>query len=361
MVLPTPLRLAVLALAVIAPAASAHAAAPRSPAPLVDVAPTSTAFRDAILTPAEAKRSALRAAPATTAYMAPDGQTVQVAFSPTYTAPDPAVAQTYVNFLGSLPHGAELSKLSMYIAPAAEVQSSCGGVDGTLACYTPSDHTMTVPGEQVDAGTGVTTSYVIAHEYGHHVATFRDNAPFPSIDFGPKYWASQEMVCLNAVGGKLAPGNEDQYYLLNPGEAWADTYAHLTYPDVGWQYTQLLKPDEAAFAAARKDVLTPWTAGVTKTFAGTFTPATGSTRTYTFSLTLDGAMSITLKGPKKTNYDLTLTSHGKVQARSTLANSQDKLAYPDGACRETPKEKVTLTVTRRHGSGPFTVKVAYAG
>ncbi len=100
---------------------------------------------------------------------------------------------------------------------------------------------------------------------------------------------------------------------------------------------------------------------MTKTFTGNFTATSKNTRHYTFSLKLDGEMSVVLKGPKKTNYDLALVSRGKVEARTTLANSQDSIKYPDGACREVPTEKITLSVSRKHGNGPFTVDVSYAG
>ncbi len=205
--------------------AAAHAAI--EPQPLVDVAPTSTAFTDRVLSGATVRQAS---ASPPTAYAAADGQTVQVTFSPSYT-PDPNIAQTYVTFLGTLPHGTELSQLKMYIATPAEVAQLCGGTDGTLACYSEQTHTMTVPGEQVAAQNGgVTTSYVIAHEYGHHIAAYRTNTPFETLSYGPKYWASYEQVCLGALKGTFQPGNEGRFYLSNPGEAWADTYAHLTYP-----------------------------------------------------------------------------------------------------------------------------------
>ena len=227
---------------------------------------------------------AVLACPGVAAARAP--QPLAKVFAPSYT-PSPDVAQTYVDFLGSLPHGTELSKLKLLLAPPTDVQRDCGGQDGVLACYDSQSHEMVVPGEQIENQSGVSTSYVIAHEYGHHIAAFRSNPPFPTVDVGPKYWASYEKICDRTLAGRLAPGDEGQYYLLNPGENWAETYARLVYPNEPWRFTSLLKPDAGALAAARRDVLEPWTASVTKTFTGSF--GGGDVRRFSFPLTLDGA------------------------------------------------------------------------
>lgn len=301
------------------------------------------------------------AALAATPYTTPEGDTVQVSFSPSL-APDPAVAQSYVDFLGSLPHGSELSSLDVEIVAPSEIQADCGGEDGTLACYSSQTHTMTVPDAPIDATTdGISTAYIIAHEYGHHVATFRDDAPFPAIDYGPKYWSSYEQVCLGSLQGRLFPGNEGRFYFENPGEAWAETYAHLVFPDVEWRFAPSLQPTPAPLAAARRDVTSPWQGNVTKTFTGKFTSTSSNARHFKFRLTLDGALSVALHGPSGTNFDLALVSRGKVEKRTTAAGSSDTISYPNGACRETPTETVTLSVSRKKGNGAFSVKVSYAG
>ena len=177
------------AIAVLAVLTGAAPAVARTAQPLVDLAPQATAFRDHVGPTTRARARQAGDSPSV-AYRAADGQTVSVSFSESYT-PDAAIAQTYVDFLGGLPHGTELRRLKMYIATPAEVQAFCGGQDGTLACYDPTASRMTVPGEQTAANdSGVTTSYVIAHEYGHHIARYRSNAPFPALSFGPKRWAS---------------------------------------------------------------------------------------------------------------------------------------------------------------------------
>lgn len=321
-------------------------------------APASPSFLDRVIGKSPARQ--LRAAPGSErAYATRDGYSVQVASVAGYT-PSPGVAEQDVAFLAGLPHGSELGQLRILLAPPAQVVAACGGQEGTLACYDPSTDTMTVPGVPLPPSEGVSTEYVMAHEYGHHIANFRSNAPFPAEDWGPKYWASYEGVCGRTLAGLLAPGDEGANYLANPGEAWADTYAHLTFPTVGWQFTDLLAPDAGSLAAARRDVLDPWTGPVTKTFRGTFSRHGSSTRRYRVTLHLDGALAVALHGPAGTNYDLALSSLGHSDGRTSAPGSRDVFRQA-AACRERQAETVTISVLRRSGSGPFAVTVGYAG
>src|SRR5689334_17656133 len=186
--------------------AVADAAKPKAER-LIDAAPVGSQFKDRVVT------SGARIAQASVSgdwrdYPIKDGSTVSVAISDSYANTlDASVAKSYVDFLDSLDHGPELSSLKIFIAPPTEVLTECGGQQGTLACYDSRTKVMTVPGEQTEPGPdGVTTSYVVAHEYGHHIAASRSNSPFRSFRFGPKYWASYERVCDRAFNGLLAPG-----------------------------------------------------------------------------------------------------------------------------------------------------------
>ena len=154
-----------------------------------------------------------------TRFTTSDGQVVTVSLADAY-AGDTAAARSFVDFLESLPHGPELGGLSVHIAPPDEVRRRCGGDADVLACYTLPAEQMIVPGEPAGDSDGITLSYIVAHEYGHHVAANRDNAPFRAIDYGPKRWASRQLVCLGAIRGRLAPGEEGERHLDNLGESW---------------------------------------------------------------------------------------------------------------------------------------------
>lgn len=351
------LLLALAALAVV----PASALAKPQAQPLKDVAPLGSAFKDRVLS-SSARVAHAALSGSWHSYSLADGTTVSAAISDQYAnTVDESVAQSYVDFLGSLDHGPELSTLKIFIAPPAEVLSECGGQEGTLACYDSQTKIMVVPGEEENTGdAGVTTSYVVAHEYGHHIAASRNNAPFSSFRVGPKYWSSYELVCDRTIKGLLAPGNEQEAYLSNPGEGWAETYAQLKYPGVAWQYNPIMRPDAAAFAAAKRDVLEPWNGGTSKTFKGSFGRRGSSTKKFKFDLTLDGALKVRLKGPRGTNYNLHIVSNGHSQGTSKTSDSRDSFDY-QAACRQSETEHVTITVKRVTGSGPFTLRVDYAG
>lgn len=354
-----PVLLALAAAGGAMPAIASAAQARRVP-PLQDLPPTGTRFDDRVLTAGDVTATASAARTPPIAYAAGDGTDVRISVSSAYADAAP-LAQSYATFLGSLDHGSELAKLAVVVDTPAEVVADCGGDPSVLACYDSSSETMYVPGEQstIADRAGVTTAYVVAHEYGHHIATNRSNEPFPAIDYGPKYWASQELVCDGVLQHRLAPGDEGSGYAANPGEAWAETYAQLKYPGVAWSYTPLLQPTPASLAAARRDVTSPWTAGLAVSYRGSLGPRT-TRRSFTFKLHLDGPASFKLRGPAGANYDLRVRSNGRTIATTSTAGSRDTLAYR-AACRQTATETVTVTVLRRSGSGPFRLAVRYAG
>jgi hypothetical protein len=186
------------------------------------------------------------------------GEVVNVFVSTALPAETP---EKWAEFLVGLTHGPEIARLTTRMATHAEVQQLCGAQ--ALGCYFRNE--MIALGEPpIDSG--VTPEEVVRHEYGHHIGFHRVNAPWRAIDWGPKIWASAAGVCARVSRGEAFPGNEGRNYSLNPGEAWAETYRLMDERKAGittasWDIiSRSFFPDELAFAAAERDVLTPWTA-----------------------------------------------------------------------------------------------------
>jgi hypothetical protein len=282
-----------------------------------------------------------------------------------------AQMQSIANVLGGLVHGDEMNALSVYVASPDEITSICGS--GALACYSPSISEMVVSG--VDGSSyGVPRDFTIAHEYGHHIANNRDNAPWTALDTGAKRWATYEHVCQRTRQGQLFPGDEDSHYWDNPGEGFAETNAHLDFPaaSVPWGYNQLLQPTQASMARLRADITSPWTGPSTVIWNGSMWPGRRNPAEHPFSTPLDGQVQVQLNGPPGTNYDLYHMGpkvraerrlpkrHGRrhrrprlrrrVIGRAATAGSTEQLDF--GVCGQS---SIQVEVRRVSGSGPFTV------
>ena len=229
-------------------------------------------------------------------YRTAAGELVTVYASNAYPV-DPALGQRWADFLGSLIHGPELSTVIVLIATPGEIARVCGR--DAVACYSARGAFLYTPGE--DPGSDLSAEAVITHEYGHHIAANRSNAPWLALDYGPKRWASSMQVCAKARRGELAPGAEDAVqYTENPGEGWAETYRVLNERKAGrvetpWDIVSgALYPTEAALAAAEQDVVSPWSADSTTTKSVTLSRG-ARTRTFTVETPLDGTLKMTLR------------------------------------------------------------------
>jgi len=283
-----------------------------------------------------AKRLAAHAAD--TRFRTQDGYEIPVAVSSAYT-PDPNVEQGYVNLLGSLVHGTELGKISVYIATPGQIENSfCGA--GALACYVGDDERMYVPGvtdQNSDSG-DPPVQFLIAHEYGHHIELNRSNSPWSAYDQGTKRWATEQNVCSLERRHKVATN-----YYNDPSEAFAESYADMQYPGVDFIYTDLLKPDAGAFRAIKQDVLHPWAGPRNLTLHGTHG------RGLHLSTALDGTATFTVSAPAGTSYRLRVRSRGHmIRRRST---------HPAGTANYTicGQRRITVQVLRVAGNGPFTL------
>ena len=259
-------------------------------------------------------------------YRASTGENVTV-YASNADPMDATLGQRWADFLASLIHGSELSKVNVLLSTPDEISRICG--QDALACYSDRGAQLYAPGE--DPSSSLSAEAVITHEYGHHVAANRNNAPWDAIDWGPKRWDSSMQVCAAAKQGRLAPGAEDPVrYETNPGEGWAETYRLLNQrklgvPESPWEIvTQALYPTDAALAAAEQDVTNPWLSNSTTTRTGAVT-STSRTRTYTVATPLDGTLKLTLRTSAGLRVAVDLfassTRVGHVTGGGTLARS----------------------------------------
>jgi hypothetical protein len=295
---------AVAASALVAAAAAQSAPAQRLQSPqLVDISRAGRAIPDSTLSAKLTVPSASWGGP----YRTASGESVTVFASNAYPV-DPAVGQRWADFLASLVHGSELSSVIVFLAPESQVGRLCG--QDAVACYSPPDKLLVAPGE--DPASDLSAEAVITHEYGHHVAANRSNAPWDALDTGTKRWASSIQVCAKAKKGDLAPGAEDPVqYEINPGEGFAESYRVLNerkagHPETPWQIvSDALYPTPAALQALELDVTSPWGRETTNTQTGRFTRAT-RTRTFTIATPLDGRLTVTLRPSAGTRLSLDL-------------------------------------------------------
>ena len=279
-------------------AAAQSASAPRLKSPRLDeIGRVSGPIRDSLIS--APRTLALAAAPSGYwggVYKAATGESVTVYASKAYPM-EPALGQRWADFLASLVHGSELSTVTVLLSTPDEISRVCG--QDALACYSARGALLYAPGE--DPSSSLSAEAVITHEYGHHVAANRDNAPWDALDWGPKRWASTLQVCAATKQGRLAPGAEDPVrYEQNPGEGWAETYRvlnqrRLGLPESPWDIVaQALYPSDAALAAAQLDVTTPWQGATSTVRTGSVT-RTSRTRNYSVATPLDGTLKLTLR------------------------------------------------------------------
>jgi hypothetical protein len=354
-------RLCLVCVAVAATLLATAAAAQSSGSRLVspsrsEIGRAGSAIRDSVLhasaVPSVVRRTSEWGGPIT----ASNGEQVTIFFSNSYPQ-DPALAQQWANFLASLAHGSELSQLISHIAPLAEVERVCGSQ--ALACYSPGRNTLYAPGE--DPAFDISAEAVITHEYGHHVANHRSNAPWSAEDYGTKRWASYEQICRGTAHGELFPGAEDaSHYQLNPGEAFAETYRVLNQRKAGvaetpWDIvTQALYPDNTALALLEQDVLQPWTTTTTRARTGSVT-AKAKTRTFSLPTPLDGQVRITLRTPARGRLALDVYTSSSPSSRVAHATGTGSVTVATTVCGP---RTLRVRVSRITGAG--TVRLALA-
>lgn len=272
---------------------------------------TAAVRRDTVITTPSAGSARISASAAAESYPVDDGsgETVAISITPacreTCTAANP---QQLADFLGTLIHGPEMDMLSIQLDTPGQIEFDCGY--GAQACYYGGEEKIVLSGEDSPAPDGASREFVLAHEYGHHLAQHRESVPPfpPAIDWGPPRWSSYEHVCQRSKSGTLFPGNEGLHYFQDPGEAFAESFAHLRFPEaeVDWRWLPALKPTEAAFQAIRSDALDPWTGRSTFRLRGSYPSRGRGPAVASFRTPLDGTVSLLPAG--RPRYDLSLLS-----------------------------------------------------
>jgi hypothetical protein len=248
--------------------------------------------------------------------------------------------QQIADFLGTLPHGDEMNLLTVdEVNPSlGEMAAYCGDVSA-LSCYFPSENRMVASGHDFTAGDNATRDYVVAHEYGHHLANHRNNAPFanPAIDWGPKRWASFAGVCPGVRAGRYFPGDEGAHYYDNPGEAFAESFAKYAFPTqpVPWEWPAFPDPHQpGGFDAIRQDALQPWNGDSADRRNGRFArkrkrhKRVSNRKVKRFTTPNDGNLTMTLKGPNRADLALKLKgADGRTLARSDGVGSHEQVNF----------------------------------
>ncbi len=315
--------------------------------------------RDVIFGRPDAAAARISASASASRYPIDDGSGTTVAISVTAACEascDAAEPQAIADFLGTLIHGAEMELLTVQLDTPYQIEYDCGY--GAGACYYPSENKIVLNGNATPASDGASREFVLAHEYGHHVANHRRSpAPFPAaIDWGTPRWATQESVCRRVRAGTVFPGNEGVHYFRDPGEAFAESFARLRFPEaqIGWRYLAALKPDAAAFQAIREDTLEPWLGRSTFLLAGRVPPRQNGAVVRALPTPLDGEVSL-LPTHVRRRYRLSLLGPAGRVLRSTQRNLSFRHRLNFTVCGQ-DRLRLQLRSTRPTGEG-FKLKV----
>jgi len=343
--------LAAIAVGLVLAAAASIGRASASSEPFKPLVARAIPHADAAPKPARARAATSWSGGPTTAAT---GEVVNVYVSPSLP-PELGTAQTWADFIAGLVHGPELAKLTAYIAPLDEIAEMCGA--DALGCYGSNE--LASMGE---TEYGITAAEVVRHEYGHHIAWNRLNTPWTAVDWGPKNWASSANVCRRATDGTAYPGNESDHYVLNPGEAWAETYRVLDEQrsgatGSGWSLIDpSFSPDTADLQAAERDVLQPWATATKATFKHRFTKKGKLVWSIPIATPLDGDLAISISLPKGGIQDVTLvdaTSKARIATGLWASTTTKRIAMQVCGARS-----LVLKVTQRGAYGRVVVSLA---
>jgi hypothetical protein len=343
-------------------AAPAGAAASQRPgmAELLEVPRPAVPMRDVVLGVPGAAAARISATASSQRYSIGDGSEDTITVSVTQACAESCQVtdpQRIADFVGSLIHGDEVDLLTVQLDTEFQLGFDCGF--GAEACYFSGEDKIVIGGyEEVD-GDGATLDFVLAHEYGHHVAQHREMpAPFgEAIDWGTERWASLEGVCRGKRQGRFYPGDEGTHYFEDPGEAFAESFAHYRFPEMSirWRYASALQPTVASLAAIREDTLNPWQGRKSFTLSG-HVPARGEgAAVESLRTPLDGTVSLRPASLRRHGYELALRSRAGRLLRSSRHGLGFRRQLDYTVCGQ-HQLRLLIRSTRPHG-GPFRLQI----
>jgi hypothetical protein len=279
------------------------------------------------------------------------GETVAIAVTAAcQTSCNAADPQQIADFLGTLVHGFEMRLLTVQLNTPSQVEFDCGY--GAQACYYGSESRIVISGNDTPAPDGASREFVLAHEYGHHVARHRETPPpFPAaLDWGTARWSSYENVCRRSRARTLFPAGEGLHYFRDPGEAFAESFARMRFPEstVPWRWVRILEPDGGAFQAIRRDTLDPWSGRTAFSLRGRVPPWRRGPAVRAFRTPLDGAVSLRPAGGRR--YDLRLTNTDGRTLRASRHGREAGRRLDFTVCGQS-RLRIAIRSARRAGAG----------
>jgi hypothetical protein len=288
-------------------------------------------------------------------YPVPGGGSIRVQVDASFAGG--GALQRVLNTLGETLHGPEINKLTVHVADLGSLYGACGL--GATACYITGSQTMVVSGSPINLNNGMPQGMVIAHEYGHHLEANRSLPGWNASNLGGRHWASYERVCEGVAAGTLFPGDQGAHYWDNPGEAFAQAFAEMHYPEVVPWWWHFAEPDQGSFEAIRADVAGS-SSGSKVRWARRLAPGSPSAAT-TITTAVDGPIGVRLRQPRAARFDLVLrAADGRVVRRGRVmrrAKGKSKRPVSHLTYNSCGTRSFTVEVRRRAGKGRFTAQI----